>query len=115
MQLYQVTVKFTRFLFLLTILLFFSNTGFAQQTLSKKELKIQENKAKSSRYFIEGEKAMVLGDLEKAYFYLQRSLEFTQNEPAINYKIAEVLVRSNQAQKGLPYAEKAVLSDQDNK
>jgi tetratricopeptide (TPR) repeat protein len=71
--------------------------------------------ARSSRYFIEGEKALVLGDLEKAFFYLNESLSLTPDEPAINYKIAEVLVRSDQAQKGLPYAEKAALADPDNK
>lgn len=115
MLLSQVTVKFSRSLILIFLLSFFWNTGFAQQTLSKKEVKIQENKTKTSRYFIEGEKALVLGDLEKAYFYLQRSLEFSPEEPAINYKIAEVLVRSEQAQKALPYAEKATMTDPDNK
>lgn len=111
----EINVRIPPFLLLLSIFFLGWNTGFTQQNLSKKEAKNQEKKAKSSRYFIEGEKAMVLGDLEKAYFYLQQSLEFAPDEPAINYKIAEVLVRSNQAQKGLPYAEKAVLSDQDNK
>ncbi|WP_111670499.1 tetratricopeptide repeat protein [Algoriphagus litoralis] len=115
MLLYQVTVKITHSLFLFAALLFLSHAGFAQQTLSKKESKIQENKTKTSRYFIEGEKALVLGDLEKAFFYLQRSLEFSPEEPAINYKIAEVLVRSEQAQKALPYAEKATLADPENK
>lgn len=115
MLLSQVTVKFYHSLLLIFLLSFFWNTGFAQQTLSKKEVKFQENKTKTSRYFIEGEKSLVLGDLEKAYFYLQRSLEFSPEEPAINYKIAEVLVRSEQAQKALPYAEKATLTDPDNK
>lgn len=115
MLLYQVTVKFTHLFFLIFILSAALNPGFAQKMLSKKEAKIQENKTKTSRYFIEGEKALVLGDLEKAYFYLQRSLEFSPEEPAINYKIAEVLVRSEQAEKALPYAEKATLADPDNK
>lgn len=117
MLLSQVNVKFTHSLFLLAILsfFFFWNTGVAQQALSKKEAKTQENQTKTSRYFIEGEKALVLGDLEKAYFYLQRSLEFSPQEPAINYKIAEVLVRSEQAQKALPYAEKATMTDPENK
>lgn len=109
------TVRLIPILFLFSLLSFGWNSSFAQQTLSKKEAKNQENKTKSSRYFIEGEKALVLGDLEKAYFYLQRSLEITPEEPAINYKIAEVLVRSEQPQKGLPYAEKAALADPDNK
>lgn len=111
----RITVRFIPFLFLFSFVCLGLNPGFAQQTLSKKESKIQENKTKASRYFIEGEKSLVLGDLEKAYFYLNRSLEFTPDEPAINYKIAEVLVRSNQAQKGLPFAEKAALTDPDNK
>lgn len=108
-------VKITYLFFLFSILSVGWNTSFAQQTLSKKEIKIQENKTKTSRYFIEGEKALVLGDLEKAYFYLQRSLGFSPKEPAINYKIAEVLVRSDQAEKALPYAEKATLADPENK
>jgi tetratricopeptide (TPR) repeat protein len=89
--------------------------SFAQKSLSKKEAKVQETRIKSSRYFIEGEKALVLGDLEKAFFYLQHSLELAPDEPAINYKVAEVLVRSDQAQKALPYAEKAALTDPENK
>jgi len=115
MLLSQVTVKFSCSLLLIFFLLFFWNIGFAQQALSKKELKIQENNTKTSRYFIEGEKSLLLGDLEKAFFYLQRSLEFSPEEPAINYKIAEVLVRSEQAQKALPYAEKATIADPENK
>lgn len=111
----QFTVRFSPFILLISLFFLGWHSGFAQQKLSRKEAKLQEDQAKSSRYFIEGEKALVLGDLEKAYFYLQRSLEFTPEEPAINYKIAEVLVRSNQAQKGLPYAEKAALADPDNK
>lgn len=115
MLLSPVTVKFSRSFLFIFFFSFFWNTGFAQQSLSKKELKTQENNTKTSRYFIEGQKALVLGDLEKAFFYFQRSLEFSSEEPAINYKIAEVLVRSEQAQKALPYAEKATLTDPDNK
>jgi tetratricopeptide (TPR) repeat protein len=111
----QITVRITRFFFLFSILFLGWGTGFSQQAPSKKEARFQDKKTKTSRYFIEGEKALVLGDLEKAYFYFQRSLEFSPKEPAINYKIAEVLIRSDQAEKGLPYAEKAALADPDNK
>ena len=110
-----ITVRFIPSLFLFSLFCLGSNVGFAQRLLSKKEAKLQEIKTKSSRYFIEGEKALVLGDLEKAFFYLQHSLELTPEEPAINYKIAEVLVRTDQAQKGLAFAEKAALADPDNK
>lgn len=115
MLLSQVNVIITRFLLLTTLISLSWNTGFAQESLSKKEAKIQEKTTKTSRYFIEGQKALVLGDLEKAYFYFQRSLEFSPQEPAISYKIAEVLVRSDQAIKALPFAEKAALKDPDNK
>ena len=110
-----IAVRFIPIRFLFFLFCLVANAGFAQQMLSKKEAKLQEIRTKSSRYFIEGEKALVLGDFEKAFFYLQHSLELTPEEPAINYKIAEVLVRSDQAQKGLPYAEKAASADPDNK
>lgn len=115
MQHSRFTVRFTPFVFLFAFFCLGHTAGFSQQKLSRKESKLQDLQARSSRYFIEGEKALVLGDLEKAYFYLQHSLELTPEEPAINYKIAEVLVRSDQAQKGLPFAEKAALADPDNK
>lgn len=94
---------------------FLVHTSWSQTKLSKKEAKAQEKEIKSSRYFIEGEKSLVLGDLDKAFFYLQKSEELTPEEPAVNYKLAEVLIRSNQAQKALPFAEKAALGDPENK
>ncbi|GAA0879546.1 tetratricopeptide repeat protein [Algoriphagus jejuensis] len=115
MQHSKFAVRFTPFVFLLFLLSLGYSACFAQKNLSKKEAKLQETKTKASRYFIEGEKALVLGDLEKAYFYLQHALEMAPDEPAISYKIAEVLVRSNQAEKGLPFAEKAAMADPDNK
>lgn len=90
-------------------------TGFAQQKLSKKERKQQKTEALTSRYFIEGTKQMSLGDLDKAFFYLQKSLELSPEEAAINYKIAELYSRANQSEKALPYAEKAVELDSENK
>ncbi len=115
MQQLPYPVKLISALFLGFFLLGIPSTGFSQVKLSKKERKAQENQTKSSRYFIEGEKALVLGELDKAFFYLQKALEFAPEQPAIAYKIAEVLVRSNQAEKALPYAEKAVNLDSENK
>lgn len=89
--------------------------AWSQTRLTKKEAKQQENQTKSTRYFIEGEKALVLGELDKALFYFNKSDEFFPNQPAVAYKIAEVLVRTNQAEKALPYAEKAAVADTDNK
>jgi hypothetical protein len=51
-------------IFLLLCLFFLGPiAGFPQVTLSKKEVKAQEQKANASRFFIEGEKAFALGDL----------------------------------------------------
>lgn len=108
-------MRFIPYLFSAILFLTSSFSGFSQVKLSKKESKTQENQAKASRYFIEGEKALVLGELDKSYFYLQKALEFSPDQPAISYKIAEVLIRSNQAEKALPFAEKAVNGDPDNK
>ncbi|MCM0041530.1 MAG: tetratricopeptide repeat protein [Algoriphagus sp.] len=88
--------------------------GFPQGSLSKKELKAQEQKANASRFFIEGEKSFALGDLEKAYQYLSRARDFAPEEPAISYKLAEVLLKRNQAAQALPFAQQAVAKDPQN-
>lgn len=106
--------RITVYLFLfLTISL--TGEAIAQKKLSKKERKAQKNEALASRYFIEGTKQMNLGDLEKSYFYFQKSLELEAEEPAIHYKIAEVYTKAKQPEKALPFAEKAVELDQENK
>lgn len=87
----------------------------AQGKLSKKEKKAQEATMSASRYFIEGEKQLVLGELDKAYFYFQKALEFDSEEPAIHYKSAEVLARANRPQEALPFATRAVQLDSENK
>lgn len=104
-----------KFLLLIFAFLFISITGFAQSSLSKKERKQQENESKGTRYFIEGEKNLVLGELEKGYFYFQKALEFSPDEPAIYYKLAEVLVKANDPTKALPFSIKAQELDGENK
>jgi tetratricopeptide (TPR) repeat protein len=102
-------------IFLLLCLFFLGPiAGFPQVTLSKKEVKSQEKKANASRFFIEGEKAFALGDLEKAYQYLAKAREFAPEEPAIAFKLAEVLLKNNQAIKALPFAQEAVVGDPEN-
>ncbi len=105
--------KITTVLFL--TLTFGVSAGYAQEKTSKKESKSRERVSKGTRYFIEGEKLLVLNDLEKAYFYFQKAMEFTPEEPAIQYKLAEVLVKANQPEKALSYAEKAAALDTENK
>ncbi|WP_339877669.1 tetratricopeptide repeat protein [uncultured Algoriphagus sp.] len=108
-------MNFKRTLLILFIVALGSTAGIAQDRLSKKERKAQVNESQSTRYFIEGEKNLVLEDFEKAFFYFQKALEFTPEEPAIHYKLAEILVKANQAEKAMPYATKAAELDGDNK
>lgn len=110
---FPVNFKRTFLLFLLVSVGF--TASFAQERLSKNARKSQLNDSQATRYFIEGEKNLVLDDLEKAFFYFQKALEFSPEEPAIQYKIAEVLVKANQAEKAMPFAIKAAKLDSDNK
>lgn len=88
--------------------------AFPQGPLSKKEVKAQEKHANASRFFIEGEKAFALGDLEKSYQYLAKAREFAPEEPAIAFKLAEVLFKNGQAEKALPFAQQAVTGNPEN-
>ena len=102
-------------LILLLCLFFASFFGTpAQAQLSKKEQKAQEKKINTHRLFIEGERALLLGELEKASFYFEKVLALSPAEPAISYKLAEVLLRTNKPQEALPFAEKAVAGDPEN-
>ncbi len=112
-SLFPVNFKRTILIFLLVAL--GSSASFAQEKLSKKERKAQLNESQGTRYFIEGEKNLVLDDLEKAFFYFQKAMEFSPEEPAIHYKIAEILVKANQAEKAMPYATRAAELDPENK
>ena len=57
---------------------------------------------------------MLLGELEKASFYFEKARALSPAEPAISYKLAEVLLRTNKPQEALPFAEKAVAGDPEN-
>lgn len=108
-------VNYKRILLIFLVVALGSTESFTQGRLSKKEHKAQLNESQGTRYFIEGEKNLVLDDLEKAFFYFQKALELSPKEPAIHYKLAEVLVKANQAEKAMPFATKAVELDADNK
>jgi tetratricopeptide (TPR) repeat protein len=113
-NLYQY-VSLKKILLIAFLLISIISAGNAQENLSKKERKKQANKTITNRFFIEGTKLMALGDLEKSYFYFRKALDLSPEEPAINYKVAEVLIKTNQAKEALPFAEKAVKLDEDNK
>ncbi|SMP21587.1 Tfp pilus assembly protein PilF [Algoriphagus winogradskyi] len=108
-------VNFKRTILILLLVALGSSASFAQEKLSKKERKAQLNESQGTRYFIEGEKNLVLNDLEKAFFYFQKAMEFSPDAPAIHYKIAEILVKANQPEKAMPYASRAAELAPENK
>ena len=87
----------------------------AQQKLSKKERKQKIEETKTTRLFIEGQKFLMLEDYDKAYFYFQKAKELSPEEPAINFKIAEILLQANQVDSALDYGMQAVETEPDNK
>ncbi|MCH7400659.1 tetratricopeptide repeat protein [Belliella kenyensis] len=98
---------------LLAILLCFSTYG--QSKSSRKDRKSKVNDTKTSRLFIEGQKHLMLEDYDKAYFYFQKARELSPEEPAINFKLAEVYLKANKVESALEYGMKAVEADPENK
>jgi tetratricopeptide (TPR) repeat protein len=99
--------------FLLFFLLGIS--GFAQEKLSKKQRNNQLDEAKASRLFIDGQRYLMLEDFDRSYFYFQKARELSPNSAAINFKIAELLLRANRVDDAVDYGMRAVQADPDNK
>lgn len=102
---------FTLALFACTL----TESVFAQKKLSRKERKAQEKEMMADRLFIEGQKHLMLEDFKKAYFYFSKALEFDTEEPAIYYKLSEMMIRANQPEKALEYGQKALALAPENK
>lgn len=86
-----------------------------QEKQSKKERKRQQDEALASRLFIDGQRFLMLEDYDRAYFYFQKAREKSPDEAAINFKIAEILLRANRVDQALEFGMKAVEIDPDNK
>lgn len=108
------TIQFKKILSV-SLLLLISLGAFSQEKLSKKERKKQLNEAQASRLFIDGQRYLMQEDFDRAYFYFQKARELSPDQPAINFKIAEILLRANQVDKALEFGMKAVELDPDNK
>ncbi|WP_026333639.1 MULTISPECIES: tetratricopeptide repeat protein [Rhodonellum] len=100
----------------LSMLLLFCQTVNAQVDKSHKIGKKEKTQnIKADRLFIEGQKNLMLEDYEKAYFYFRKALEIKPNEGAINFKLAEILLKANRVDEALPYGLKAVAANPENK
>ncbi|WP_009034283.1 tetratricopeptide repeat protein [Indibacter alkaliphilus] len=102
--------------FIIIILSFFLGfQAFPQEKLSRKERKKQLEERKASRLFVDGQRFMMLEDFDKAYFYFQKARELSPDDPAINFKIAEILLRANRVDDAMEYGLLAVEGDPENK
>lgn len=108
-------MNLSKSIFLLISYFILSFVATAQDKLSKKERKQKIEETKTTRLFIEGQKFLMLEDYEKAYFYFQKAKELSPEEPAINFKIAEILLQANQVDSALDYGMQAVEAEPDNK
>ncbi|MFD2037634.1 tetratricopeptide repeat protein [Belliella marina] len=109
-------MKLNKLIFLFSLLgIVFTHQVNAQQKLSKKERKQVIEDTKATRLFIEGQKFLMLEDYDKSYFYFQKAREIAPDEAAINFKIAEILLKANKVDDALDYGMQAVESDPENK
>jgi len=69
----------------------------------------------SEVYFIEGEKYFLLENYAKAYVLYQRSLDLNPVSGAINYRIAELLIKTEEFDKALIYITRAIDLSPENK
>jgi tetratricopeptide (TPR) repeat protein len=97
------------------LLMLITLSAFPQDKLTKKERKRQLQEAQASRLFIEGQRFLMQDDFDRAYFYFKKALEISPDEAAINFKIAEILLRANRVEQAMEYGMRAVESNPENK
>ncbi|WP_425390178.1 tetratricopeptide repeat protein [Ekhidna sp.] len=75
----------------------------------------QEDSLKLEGVLVEAEKQLILENFAKALENFHVALEMNTESAAIHFKIAEVLAKSDEGQKALPYGLKAIELDPENK
>ena len=75
----------------------------------------QEDSLKLEGVLVEAEKQLILENYAQALENFHVALEMNGKSAAIHFKIAEVLAKSDEGQKALPYGLKAIDLDPDNK
>ena len=92
-----------------------STPSFSQK--GKKEVVIpqtQEDSLKLEGVLVEAEKQLILENYAKALENFHVALDMNTESAAIHFKIAEVLAKSDEGQKALPYGLKAIELAPDN-
>ena len=111
-QFVKINLKYS---FLLTLVIVVVFPAIAQKNLSRKEKKEQNREALASRLFIDGQRYLMLEDVDRAYFYFQKARELRPDDAAVNFKLAEILLRVNRVDDAMEYGMRAVEADPENK
>lgn len=92
--------------------------GLAQKRKSKQSIIIpltQEDSVQFESVIVEAEKQLILENYAKALESFSKALEMNNQSAAVNYKIAEVLTKSKEGEKAIPYNIRAIDLSPDNK
>lgn len=105
---------------LLLISIFFISTfsSFSQKSKKEKDVVIpltQEDSLKLEGVLVEAEKQLILENYAKALENFLVAMKMNTESAAIHFKIAEVLAKSDEGQKALPYGLAAIELDPANK
>ncbi|MBC6425538.1 MAG: hypothetical protein GDA51_03530 [Ekhidna sp.] len=99
------------------VIIFLSISSFSQKREKKKSV-IPENQGDSLKLeamLIDAEKQLILENFAKALNGFTVALEMNSRSAAINFKIAQVLTKSGEGQKAIPYGLKAIELHPENK
>lgn len=93
-----------------------SMLGFSQKRKSDVVIpQTQKDSLTLEAVLIDAEKHLILENYAKALESFQVALGMNSESATINYKIAEVLSKSNEGKKSLPYGLRAIELDEENK
>jgi tetratricopeptide (TPR) repeat protein len=96
----------------------FSISAFSQKKKSRSVVIVpqtQEDSVQFEGVIVEAEKYLILENYSKALEGFTKALEMNNLSAAVNYKISEVLVKSKENQKAIPFALKAIELEPNNK
>ncbi len=106
-----------RFIVFFSVLIL-SISAIAQKKKSR-EISIipqsQEDSVQFEAVIVEAEKQLILENYAKALESFMKALEMNAQSAAVNYKIAEVLTKSKEGEKAIPYSLKSIELAPDNK
>lgn len=101
------------------LILAFLAISFSSLSQKKKKEEVipqtQEDSVQLESVIIEAEKQLILENYAKSLESFMVALEMNTKSAAINFKISEVLARSDEGQRALPYGLRAIELDAQNK